>query len=115
MQRSTHRRGPAGSEHGGAAGSGEAGGGSADATAPASPTSRLTPAMPSARASQGRAGIALAAPYSITSSSTGRLALGSSTRGSRPPRRIELPSYSVRWSIGAGSSQSLSRIWPLWP
>ena len=32
-----------------------------------------------------------------------------------PPRSTLLPSNSVRWSIGGGSSQSASLICPLWP
>ena len=31
------------------------------------------------------------------------------------PRSTELPSNSMRWSIGAGLSQCSSFIWPLWP
>jgi len=53
--------------------------------------------------------------YSISSVSsepgTGR----SPITGSRPPRRIELPSYSVRWSMAGGSVQSVSFICPLCP
>src|SRR5690606_21385872 len=41
--------------------------------------------------------------HSITSLSMRGLT-ASSTRASRPPRRMELPSYSVRWSIGGGFS-----------
>ncbi len=91
LQRSAHQGRPTGAGHGRAACSGAVVvGGWGGAAAPAS---RATPTTPNApAASQGRAGIASAALYSITSSSTGRLALGSSTLGSRPPRRIELPS-----------------------
>lgn len=52
-------------------------------------------------------------PYSISSSSSVRRATFSAMTGSRPPRRMEFPAYSVRWSIGGGSSQSSSAIWPL--
>jgi len=41
-------------------------------------------------------------------------AAGSPTRGAWP-RKTELPSNNMRWSIGSGSSQCSSFIWPLWP
>jgi hypothetical protein len=40
---------------------------------------------------------------------------GSSIRGVWPPRSTELPSYSVRWSIGEGASQCASFISVLRP
>ena len=53
--------------------------------------------------------------YSISSLSSDPGSGRSAITGSRPPRRIELPSYRVRWSIGGGAVQSVSFICPLWP
>ena len=49
----------------------------------------------------------------MNKSSAGRP--GCSIRGVWPPRRTELPSYNVLWSIAAGASQCCSSISPFNP